>query len=85
MAINYPTSLDNDTSLPPVVDDVDDVLAVHQNDKKAAIIAIETKIGTGDSTPTNGKVLMGTGTGTSGWSDLPPGGIKPLKLLFFGL
>lgn len=33
----------------------------------AAVNAIETKIGTGASTPSAGKVLRATGTGTSGW------------------
>lgn len=37
------------------------------------IVAIQTKIGSGSSTPTNGKVLMGNGDGTSAWSDLPAG------------
>lgn len=37
----------------------------HANDNLAAI---GTKIGTGSSTPTTGKVLAGTGAGTSGWS-----------------
>lgn len=34
------------------------------------IVAVETKIGTGSSTPSSGKVLRATGTGTSSWSQL---------------
>lgn len=34
------------------------------------IIQVETKIGTGSSTPTSGKVLRATGTGTSSWSQV---------------
>lgn len=40
--------------------------ALHQS-HDAEIVAIETKIGTGASTPTSGKVLRATGTGTSAW------------------
>lgn len=40
-------------------------------DMNDTVEAIEDKIGTGASTPTNGKVLTGTGTGTSAWSDPP--------------
>jgi hypothetical protein len=35
-----------------------------------AILALETKLGITASTPTSGKVLKGTGAGTSAWSDL---------------
>lgn len=82
---NFPTSLDDNTSIPSVTNGVDDVLDTHQNVKKEAIIAIETKMGTGASTPTVGKVLTGTGTGTSAWQDPAAGGIKPLKISFMGL
>lgn len=33
-----------------------------------ALIALETKLGAGSSTPADKKVLVGTGSGTSGWS-----------------
>jgi hypothetical protein len=36
-----------------------------------AAIAVETKLGTGASTPVADAVLMGTGTGTSGWDTSP--------------
>ena len=39
------------------------------SDANDSIEAIEAKVGTGASTPTLGKVLTGTGTGTSAWSD----------------
>lgn len=41
--------------------------AANHNDLAAAIIAAETKLGTGSSTPVSGSVLGGTGTGTSAW------------------
>lgn len=37
------------------------------NQMKADLVAAEEKIGTGASTPTAGKLLGATGTGTSGW------------------
>lgn len=42
---------------------------LHQS-HDAEIVAIETKIGTGSSTPTTGKVLRATGTGTSSWAQV---------------
>lgn len=39
---------------------------LHQS-HNAEIVAIEAKVGTGASTPTSGKVLRATGTGTSAW------------------
>lgn len=43
--------------------------ALHQS-HNAEIVAVETKVGTGASTPTAGKVLRATGTGTSGWAQV---------------
>lgn len=43
------------------------------------IVAIQTKIGIGVSTPSIGKVLTGTGDGTSDWADLPAGGTGDMK------
>lgn len=43
----------------------------HQS-HNAEIVAIETKIGTGSSTPTSGKLLRATGTGTSTWAQVDP-------------
>jgi len=45
-----------------------DVLHVNVH---GAAIALETKIGTGSSTPVADAVLMGTGTGTSAWDTSP--------------
>lgn len=44
---------------------------LHQS-HNAEIVAVETKVGTGSSTPTSGKVLRATGTGTSSWSQVDP-------------
>lgn len=41
---------------------------------EAEIVATQQKLGTGASTPTLGKVLKGTGTGTSAWQDEAAGG-----------
>lgn len=77
MAINFPTSLDDNTSIITVTDNVDDVLAIHQNLKRDAIVAVETKLGYGADTPTVGEFLVGNTTaGTSQWrtiasSDVP--------------
>jgi hypothetical protein len=46
------------------------VLAQHFTARSAAIIAAETKIGSGSSTPLAGTVLSGTGTGSSAWQTL---------------
>lgn len=42
---------------------------LHQS-HDAEVVAIETKIGTGASTPTASKLFRGTGTGTSSWGQL---------------
>lgn len=41
--------------------------AAQHNQEQADIVAVATKIGTGSSTPTSGKLLRGNGTGTSIW------------------
>lgn len=43
------------------------VLASHHTAIRNAVIAVETKLGTSSSTPSAGKVLRATGTGTSAW------------------
>lgn len=72
---DFPTSLDDTTSLPnPTAADTTKAVPhaeLHTVQNKA-IIAIQTKIGTGSSTPTANKVLMGDGTGTSSWSSAVP-------------
>ena len=71
MATNYPTSLDNGTSLPypSSTDDTNSPsLAGGQDNQNDALIAVETKLGTGSSTPSGTYALVSTGTGTSAWS-----------------
>lgn len=51
------------------------IAAIQMNAVKNATIAVETKLGTGSSTPTSGAFLKGTGAGTSGWSALSGGDI----------
>lgn len=73
MAINYPTSLDTSTTLPnpASTDTVANVnhAGLHDNEN-AAIIATQTKVGIGASTPVVSTLLFGTGTGTSAWTQL---------------
>lgn len=51
----------------------DSIVADHHNVHTEAIVAVETKLGSGSSTPTSSAFLKGTGTGTSGWSTLTSG------------
>ena len=77
MATNYPTSLDNSTSLPyPNSTSARNApsLAGGQDNQNDSLIAIQTKLGIGASTPTSGKFLTGTGTGTSSWANTVPAG-----------
>lgn len=77
MSTNFPGSVDNSTSLPypaalskrnsPSLSGLSD----NQND---AIIATQTKLGTGASTPTGTNLLISTGTGTSAWTKVSPTG-----------
>ena len=46
------------------------ISAASHNVQSDAIIATQTKIGTGSSTPTANTVLTGTGTGTSAWGQV---------------
>jgi len=50
MSTNFPTGLD---SYPTLVDNVDDVLAAHMNDRADAIEALEAKIGVDSSSDTD--------------------------------
>jgi hypothetical protein len=68
MSTNYPTSIDNATTMPVVVDNVTIVTAAHHNNQSDALQAVETKLGTGASTATDGKFLVGNTTaGSSQW------------------
>ena len=70
MATNYPGSLDTSTEQPSPLSttEMDDAGfehdVVHTN-HSGAIIALETKVGTGSSTAVADSVLAGTGSGTS--------------------
>ncbi len=79
MSTNYPTTKDDGISLPyptalsarnsPSLAGLSD----NQND---AIIAVQTKLGTGASVAASSKLLVGTGAGTSAWTkDAPTGTI----------
>ena len=76
MATNYPGSLDTATQQPAPSSTTDLDAAgylhdvVHTN-HSGAIIALETKLGSTDSNPVAGAVLMGTGSGTSAWDTTP--------------
>lgn len=64
-----------------------DITASSNNAKNAAIIALETKVGTGSSTATANTVLRGTGSGTTAFGQvalttdvtgiLPKGNVAP--------
>jgi len=77
---DFPTSLDTTTNLPIAsnlsgveLDGDGDANKVHSNlhgVTDTAIVAVETKMGTGASTPSSNKVLRATGTGTSAWAQV---------------
>jgi len=76
MATNYPGSLDTSTQQPSPSSTTDLDASGYEHDvvhtnHSGAIIALETKLGTGDSNAVAGAALMGTGSGTSGWSSNP--------------
>ncbi len=76
MSTNFPGSLDALTN-PSGGDSITspDHAAQHAN-ANDAIEAIEAKVGTGASAPTNNKLFIGTGAGTSAWTkDAPTGAI----------
>ena len=80
MATNYPAALDTTTNQPVAsalsgveLDGDGNANKVHSTlhgTHSEAIVAIETKIGTGASTPSANKVLRATGTGTSAWAQV---------------
>ena len=76
MSTNFPGSLDSGTQQPSpsATTEMDDSGfehdVVHTN-HSGAIIALETKVGTGDSNAVANSVLAGTGSGTSGWTTTP--------------
>lgn len=77
MATNFPGLLDNSTSLPyPSAGNFTNgpSLAGGQDNQNDALIAVETKLGTGASTPSGSNLLVSTGTGTSAWTKAAPTG-----------
>ncbi len=64
--VAFPTSIKTFTEKE---DNVDTVLAAHVNDIQVEVVATELKIGTGSSTPADGKVMRGSGAGASSWED----------------
>lgn len=69
---NFPTSVDDNTTLPNVgpnsVTNVTSHSSLHDNTSQA-VIALEDKVGTSASTPSSSNpFFMATGTGTSAWS-----------------
>lgn len=77
MATNFPTSIDTSTSLPypSATDDTNSPsLSSGQDNQNDALIAVETKLGYGSSTPSGTYALVSTGTGSSAWSLATPVG-----------
>lgn len=77
MATNFPSSVDDGTTLPnPSATNFTnnpDHASIHSNGNDA-VKAIEAKVGTGASTPTSTMLLRGTGVGTSAWDKAAPTG-----------
>ena len=76
MATRFPGDLDRDPDeLPDNIADSDNLNspnhATIHNNVNGAVLQIEEKLGTGDTTPSSGAVLIGTGTGTSAWDTTP--------------
>jgi len=66
---NFPGSLDTSATLYDV-EDLGNIEDEHHDALAQAAIAIETKVGTGASTPAANKVLCGNGVGTSAWEEV---------------
>jgi len=49
------------------------------------LVQIETKLGTGASTPSASKVLVGTGNGASGWADKTTVGIPESLIIAYAV
>jgi hypothetical protein len=72
---NFPDTLDTTSNLPDTISGGNFLnLPSHptlHNVISDALIAVETKVGTGASTPISGTVLLGDGTGTSSFGQVP--------------
>lgn len=64
----FPTSISSFTGFTSSHTLSQDSHASQHNSEQAEITATQTKIGTGNSTPTSGMLLRGTGAGTSSWA-----------------
>jgi hypothetical protein len=77
LATNFPASTDDGTTLPnpsgSSTQNSPDHAGLHSNENDA-IRALETKLGTGTSTPSLNTLLIGTGSGTSAFSKASPNG-----------
>lgn len=78
MATNYPSTVDDGTTLPNPTgtsyQNSPDHAGLHSN-AQDAVKALEAKLGTTASTPTLGQLLVGIGLGTSTWSKASPTGV----------
>jgi hypothetical protein len=73
MATNFPTALDTSTQLPNPAAGNNTNSPSHSSlhgNENGAIIALETKVGIGATTPAANTLLFGTGAGTSSWTAL---------------
>jgi hypothetical protein len=85
MPVNYPSSLDTNSgggaTLPNTRTNSTSQSSSHpedHNDLATAIVALETKVGTGSSTPaTPGHVLTVTGAGASAWQAATSSSVTP--------
>jgi len=67
----FPTSIPSYQGFNPNDTLQTDNHAVQHNQEQADIIALANKIGLGSSTASNGTILVGNGTGTSTWGQVP--------------
>ena len=77
MATNYPTSIDDNTTIPNPTGsnklNSPDHASMHANTGDG-LKAVETKLGTGSAIPAANRFLTGTGAGSSDWSKVAPAG-----------
>ena len=72
---NFPSSLDTTSALPASISETANLNSPNHADMHEvtndAIIEIEEKLGTGETTASTGAVLIGTGSGASAWDTTP--------------
>lgn len=77
MATNFPTSIDDGTTIPNPTGsnklNSPDHASMHANTGDG-LKAVETKLGTGTAVPAANRFLTGTGAGSSDWSKVAPSG-----------